>query len=456
MLTLKPNQQRAVDAANNPSIDTLFLFGTVGTGKTDVAAHIVISICHAFPKTYWPVIRQNLSTAKKSVIPSYLSMLDKMNFKEGEDYKYNRTDYFIQFRNGSVIPFIEADITKDRDGKKIKGINATGNHIDEADELAHEMFIQATSRKGRRNEHGQPSLSILTLNPTDAPHLVKLYDQFKAGTLPPNVRGIEFGLPDSWQTQADIDALLTNPEWWVERYINNNWKYQDESKTLFKSSLFARAKTDRIEPGRKTSGYDVAREGSDRSVCADWDNFTLHDIAIVKDTKDVVETDDQAKWLMGHSDSAAIGYENVAVDGVGIGVGVLDSGKLLGAQFAVFKSGFAPDMYLTFEEHAPTKEEAEKASEVLSFNNLRSQMAYMFARGMERGTVRILDSCPFYNELIKEAQQHHFEIKDKVLILESKESIKKRTGKSPDIFDAVIMGLYMQMKRAQKVELGFF
>ena len=141
MLTLKPKQQQAVEAANDPNIDTLFLFGTVGTGKTDIAAHIVISIAYKFPKTYWPVFRQNLTTAKKSVIPSYEIMLERMNLFEGVDYTFNRTDNFIKFTNGSIIPFIEADESKDRRGSKIKGINATGNHIDEADELTEMMLL---------------------------------------------------------------------------------------------------------------------------------------------------------------------------------------------------------------------------------------------------------------------------------------------------------------------------
>ncbi len=48
-----------------------------------------------------------------------------------------------------------------------------------------------------------------------------------------------------------------------------------------------------------------------------------------------------------HSNNFAIGYEIIAVDGVGVGVGVID-GKDRGAEFAVFKSGFAPDPFLTF------------------------------------------------------------------------------------------------------------
>lgn len=192
---LKPTQQKAIDAANDPRVSTIVLIGAVGTGKTDVAAHISLSIAYSFPRTYWPVIRQNISTAKRSVIPSYLNMLDLMNLEEGDDYRYNRQDFEIIFdHNGSKIGFVVADVTKDRQGRKIKGINASGNHIDEADELEQTMFITANSRRGRRNEQGQPSLSIVTMNPNDT-HLKTLYyDPWKAGALPPDTVVIEFTL----------------------------------------------------------------------------------------------------------------------------------------------------------------------------------------------------------------------------------------------------------------------
>lgn len=452
MLKLSQKQQQAVQAVNNPDIDTLVLFGTVGTGKTDIAAHIIISICLKFPKSYYPVFRQNLTTAKKSVIPSYEIMLERMNLYEGVDYTYNRTDNFIKFANGSVIPFIEADVSKDRGGKKIKGINASGNHIDESDELVEEMLTQATSRRGRRNEQGQPSISILTLNPTDAKHLVRIYDQYKAGTLPKNISCIEFTVEDSWQTESDIAALFTNPKWWVERYLRNNWKYKDEEKTIFKSEIFAKARVSTFEAGRKTSGYDVADDGKDRAGCADWENMVLKYITITKDRDQKVKTEDQAKWIMKHSDDNSIGYENIAVDGVGNGVGVLSSGRVYGADFAVFKSGFSPDGTLTFNDKPPTREEIDRNSEMLSFNNLRSQVAYLLADGLDKGYVKILDTCPFIDEFIDEAQQHHNEVKDKAFILESKDKIKSRTGKSPDIFDMVLMGFWKQLKKQSKVE----
>lgn len=459
MLTLSQKQAEAVEAANDPLIELLVLLGTVGTGKTDVAAHIVLSICWQFPNTRWPVFRQNISTAQETVIPSYLDMLDKMGFVQDEDYIYREKPFFIRFANGSTIRFREADITKDRGGKKIKGMNATGNHIDEPDELENEMLVQAMSRKGRNNHAGQPSLSILSLNPTDVEYFVEIYNKFREpeeyGVLPSNIKVIEFTLEDSWQTQEDIAALKQYPQWWVQRYLYNNWKYKDEDQTIFKSNLFAKARTDRYEGGRKTSGYDVAEDGRDMSVCADWDNFTLTNITITKKTNEKVKTEKQAQWLITHSDNEEIGYENIAVDGVGIGVGVLASARQVDVEFDVYKSGFAADSSLTFDSSAPSQHDQENREDLIAFDMLRSQMAYMFATGMEHGKIKILDSCPFLKELIAEAQTHHHESTSKVFKLESKQHIKKRGGKSPDVFDAVVMGLWKQMKQRGKFEFDF-
>lgn len=462
-LQLKAKQQSVVDLINNePQVDTIYLIGTVGTGKTDIAASIGIDICDSFPKSYWTVFRKNISTAKRSVIPSYLTMLERKNFVEGTDYTYNGQDYEIRFPNGSRIGFVEADESKDRQGQKIKGINATACHVDEGDELSLTMFTTATSRRGRRNEQGQPSISIIALNPTDVEHIKETYMRWKYGDdetrpeyepLPPNVRIIEFTLEDSWQSSSDIQAMMTNPEWWVERYLKNNWEYQDQSRTIFKSSIFAKAIVQSYEGGRRSTGYDVARDGVDRSVAVDWENYVLTDATITKESDQQMETGAQAAWLINHSDERSIGYENCAVDGVGVGVGVIDGGRDRGAEFAVFKSGFAPDPYLTFGD-AKSHAEAENSKELMAFNNLRSQVAYMLAMGLDSGKVKILDSFPFLNELIKEAQQHHHEYKEKVFQLESKESIKKRLGKSPDIFDAVLMGFWQQLVREQVIEYG--
>lgn len=427
MLQLKPKQQTVVDAVNDPKIHTIVLIGAVGTGKTDIAAHLSIAIAYQFPRTYWPVFRQNISTAKRTVIPSYLNMLELMNLVENEDYKYNSQDFTITFlHNKSVIPFIEADVTKDRQGRKIKGINATGNHIDEADELNQTMYITAASRRGRRNEHHQPSLSLVTMNPNDS-HLKELYyDPWKAGTLPGDTIVIEFTLEDSWQTQADIDSMMRNPRPWRERYLMNNWAYHDDADSLFKYRSFDAALVNELDSNAtRYVGYDVARSGTDRSVVAMWYENTLVDIQITKTADEQKTTDDQALELIKYLTQNAVLPDHTWVDGVGVGVGVIDFMKSRGMRPQTFISGARPD--------SPT------------YDNLRSESIYKFAQGLERGEIKIYEGCPFRNELISEAMAHNHKTDDKKLAVESKDRVKERTGSlSPDIFDAVVMGLRQQ------------
>jgi len=321
---------------------------------------------------------------------------------------------------------VEADVTKDRQGRKIKGINATGNHIDEADELASEMFITATSRRGRRNDFGQPSLSIITMNPNDT-HLKALYyDPWQAGTLPEDTVVIEFTIEDSWQSPADIAALYRNPKPWVERFLLNNWKYQDDNDSLFKYRHFDAALTSELDlNATRHIGYDVARMGTDRSVAALWYGKTLVDIQIVKGSDEQMQTDDQAMWLIKYMTQNAVLASNVNVDAVGVGGGVIDHMHSKGISVNEFISGAVP--------------KSDK------YDKLRSEVIYEFSLGLERGEIKIYEGCPYRNELISEAMAHNHKTSDKKLAVESKDEVKKRTGSmSPDIFDSVIMALATQ------------
>ena len=106
MLELKSKQQLVIDAANNPKITTIVLIGVVGTGKSDIAAHASICVAYGFPRTYWPVFRQNLSTAKRSIIPTYLNMLNMMNLIEDQDFVFNKNDSEITFSGLSQFSWL--------------------------------------------------------------------------------------------------------------------------------------------------------------------------------------------------------------------------------------------------------------------------------------------------------------------------------------------------------------
>ena len=439
-LQLKQKQAEVIDAANDPTVDTIVLIGAVGTGKTDVAAHLVLSICQAFPKTRWPVFRVNQSTAVETVIPSFLDMAERIGMLQGpgKDFVYTQKPYRITFPNGSTIPFREADETKDRGGKKIKGINATGNMLDEVDEFDYDMYLQATSRRGRHNEAGQPSLSILTMNPNDGWSKEHIYDKWKDGDLPEGTVVIEFDLEDTWLTERDVARLQTNPEYWTQRYLYNNWDFNDESTSLFKSRHWAASIVNELDSTLpRSAGYDVARSGTDRSVRSLLYGTTLTDLRIMKDKTETVDTSVQADNLVTDAVEFEYGLDNLVIDAVGLGVGVVDSLSKLGYDSHEFMSGAKPDPDVRLDDMDNLP---------LAFDNLRSQMIYLYARGIELGKIKHFRGCPFLNELKKEAMVHHFDTTDKVLKVESKDKIKKRLGFSPDLLDAVIMALYVALR----------
>lgn len=426
MLQLKQKQHQVIQLVNDPTIDVIVLIGSVETGKTYIAAHAMISIAHTFPNTFIPIVRLNRSTAKKTVFRSYMKVLAESNFVEGVDYKVNSNDGEIKLLgNGSSLLLTEADHTKDPDHMKLKGLEADAMHIDEVDELAQTAYEMAQSRVGRDPKHPAPPVTVVTMNPNSKWSKTELYDRWKKGTLPSNIAVVEFTRYDSWSDQARYEKLINSrPRPWVERYINNNWDFEDDINSLFKYRSFDAALTPTL-PANDTRyiGYDVARDmGGDRSAVALWHGSTLADIQIVKDSDEFMSTDEQALQLIKYMTQNGVTPDHTNVDAVGLGVGVVDFMKSRGLKPQEFKSG------------------ARASSD--DYDMLRSEVIYHFSRGLEQGTIKIYEGCPFRNELISEAMAHNHKTTDKRLAVESKAEVKKRTGSlSPDIFDAVVMGL---------------
>jgi len=445
-MKLKAKQANIIQTINTrPEIDTFVLLGAVGTGKTAVVAHIGVSLCYKYPETTWHAWRKSNSTSRKTLVRTYRRTLKQMNFVEGEDYVWRDRDMEIVFKhNDSIITFSEANRSIDRDLNKVKGIDATCNHIDEANELDEDMVEMIESRKGRNNEHGQPSLNFLTMNPNSGWAKKKYYIPYRNGTLPPNVMVIEFTINESWQSKEDVARLMNRSKWWVERFIKNNWDYADESGSILSSRWFDQNLTKAIDANAlRSAGFDVAiKRGGDKAVYALWQGLTLTSIKIVKDNDEETDTDTLAEDVIKINSENGVGFKHTAVDAVGNGAGVIGSGKKRGHDFFEYVSGASPMPNLSIN-----------GQDIFStdYNMLRSQVIHAFALLMESGGVKLYEGCEYLTEFEEEAMEHGYTEDKKSLKIESKEQIKARTGASPDIFDAVIMGFLMQIIKVYKV-----
>lgn len=439
MLSLRPKQHQVIQLTNEPGVDVIILIGSIETGKTYVAAHVMISLAYSFDRAFIPIVRLNKTTAKDTVYRTYQKVLYDSNLIEGLDYELERNSGKItMLASKSVISITEADHTKDRDHMKLKGLEANAMHIDEVDEIKESAYEMAQSRVGRDPHHPAPPITIVTMNPNNKWCKELFYDKWKKNELPDNIKVIEFTRYDSWSDQERYDKLIASrPKAWVERYVNNNWNYEDDIDSLFKYRHFDASLTETLDSNAvRYVGYDVARSGTDRSVVALWYGKTLVDIQVSKDKEQSITTDEQAMWLIKYLHQNAVLPNNADIDAVGIGVGVVDHMKSKGLFVSEFVSG-----------SKPTSDQ---------YDNLRSEVIYEFAQGMEKGDVKIYEGCPYRNELISEAMAHNHKIGDRKLAVESKDDVKKRTGSlSPDIFDAVVMGLHQQVISRTKAKIIF-
>lgn len=420
MLQISQKQNQVALTIRGHTQKVIVLAGALGTSKTFGAAAILISLAKQYPGSVIGVGRKNTTEMKRGTMMSFDEAAKKMNVS---DYKENRQEMTWLFENGSKLLFFEIDRSHDRDFSKIKSMNLTCAFIDEADAIQKEGFLSVYGRIGRANENGAPDFIILACNPNEGWIKEDYYDKHKAGTLPNNVKFIEFEMADSFLPRSYYEKFESSPNNWKQRYLYNNWSYGDDDSSLFKYTYLDRSHISVLNDGIRYAALDVARFGTDRSVAACWQGAQLIDITILKDKEDKITNTALARLYRDYCLNNQVGYENACVDAVGNGSGVVD--YLHEKQFYVkeFLAGSKADG---------------------NYNNKRSETTHKLAQAFEKGEAKLLDSCPYLSELKKELTMQSYEVRDKVLMVESKDKIKQRLGMSPDVADAVMMAYSLQ------------
>lgn len=120
--------------------------------------------------------------------------------------------------------------------------------------------------------------------------------------------------------------------------------------------------------------------------------------------------------------------KHCGVDTVGVGAGTYNEMKRLGFRIQSLNGGEKP------------KELARREEE---FNNLRSQMWWQLRVDLEAGRVALPDD----EELWEDISSVHWETRNGKIVVESKEKIKIRLGRSPDKGDAAVYWNWVRQSR---------
>ncbi|KAA0255567.1 MAG: hypothetical protein EDM75_10500 [Chlorobiota bacterium] len=125
-----------------------------------------------------------------------------------------------------------------------------------------------------------------------------------------------------------------------------------------------------------------------------------------------------------------INEKRVGVDGVGVGAGTVNTLREYGLRWkGINLQGGASPVKL----HGKAEQ----------FNNLRSQMWWQAREDLRNGEI----AMPNDTELIADLSAPKFETNNKVIIVEGKEEIKKRLGRSPNKGDSFVYWNWVRVKR---------
>jgi len=410
---LKPTQKQFFKTALSKKHTEILYAGTAGTGKTYATALFVLMVCNDYKKSRVGVFRKNLTTARKTVWHTYIKAAEELGVKytpvKGNEPK-------ITLSSGSTIEFFELDQSKDPDFNKVKGLELSFAHIDEANEVEEKGKNILLTRIGRWNSNGVPAWILMTCNPAQGWVRDNFREPANAGTLDSRKAFIQSDARELPEKYAEI--LKSLPEAEYQRFVLNNWDYSDDPNQLIKYEHIKRNLHEGDITRATSLGIDVAREGNDQTVFA-FSSDTGIEYIETFDQQDTITT---AKLVEERLEMYTIGYQDTSVDVIGVGGGVVDYLHDKGLYVNAYNSGLRP-----------TKE-----LETMFFKNLRAESYWDLRINLENDTIKILDN----KELIKELLSIKYFVKEKHIQIEAKEQIKKRIGRSPDLADAVVISQY--------------
>lgn len=149
--------------AENP-FRYLFYGGGIRGGKTFACLISLVLLCRLFPGSKWYVIRKSFPNIQETTIPALQKILGK---SRRWTWNKDRSNYYVQYQNGSRIFFAGEDFARDPELKWMLGLEANGFFLEQMEELQKLTLDMCISRAGSWYIETMPTPLILgSFNPT--------------------------------------------------------------------------------------------------------------------------------------------------------------------------------------------------------------------------------------------------------------------------------------------------
>ncbi len=419
----KPKQKQALAHSNRAKY--LLFGGAMGGGKSWFLCAEAIKNAMMFQGNRLVIVRKELSVAKRTILTTFFSICPSQIIKN-----YNQSNSTIEFINGSILIFIEANISKDPLLNKIKGLEIGWFGIDEANEVSIEVYKVLKTRMRWVLPNGKKPRyeGRLTSNPEQS-WLIPTFIQ----SINIDEVYIQSLTSDNYDEDSEYiknlkEAFKNSPNM-MRKYLLGDWSMVDTINQLIPSMSLAKAEKLVQDDCSISMGIDPSRYGNDRTVFIILKNGNIELIETHQETS----TNQIATRAIALMNEYNINAGNVGIDGVGIGAGIIDHLYSMNYEVLELIGGAKPI-------------ETDEEDAFLPFN-LRSQMYYELRRDIINEKLGNITDTTLKLEL--SAIQYEISSEKSVKVL-GKDTIKKVLGTSPDLADALCYANWTKVWRGER------
>lgn len=445
---LNSAQQEVMAAFRSREFKYYCLAGSTGSGKTFFALALLNLLCMNIGGLKFGVFRKTETNLKQTTIPSF----EEMKRKTGTVLSSQMNGMTAQYSTGSEILFTWADISKDSELNKVRGLELTAALLEEGNEIDKKYFSILKTRIGRWNNSKCPPFILITLNPSYGWVREMFYDPWTKDELTKPYFFKEFEVGDN-KTNLEpeyIEVLEDLPEEEYNRFVLNNWDFIDNPAQLIQYDWLKNVlipEDEEIEiplNARHQIICDPADQGTDRHVKANafdstlykWQEWRKQDAVLTGEyiLKDAYEL--RSKRMM-------IDERDIVIDGIGVGVGTVGACK----RGLIMREGERPFKInpFIFKSNLPAKNDGRYFEGFYEFESARDEGGWMVREAIKNAEVRIRNR----EGLAKELLGIEYDTDNRKLFLLPKKKIKKNLGGlSPDYFDTILMWIWNLLTNA--------
>ncbi len=288
--------------------------------------------------------------------------------------------------------------------------------VDQAEETDRDNIAVLRSRfRLQINGEPLPYKELYTANPANC----WLKDEFVLGNDPkkvyiPALPRENPNLPETYIASLQ-EAFKHRPELLLAN-LEGSWDSLEGANIVIKDIWLRQAREvhlNYIGRPKQVFGVDVARFGDDRTVVYYLEGTDIKDEMIFGQVDTMYTAGKIHIWAQEKNPDL------IAVDVVGLGAGVADRLREMGNKVLEVNS-------------------AEKAENSEKYYNQRAEMWWETGRKFAEKEIQLTWQDP---ELMRELGSVSYLIRSGKFLMEAKEDVKKRLGKSPDKADAYLLGL---------------